>query len=78
VSSFIYFLAEYYPWWGLPLALIMIETSNHFRRGGKRGPFILFFGTGLLLIALAVLYFVNGGFFTVRPTIQNLERQYSR
>ena len=74
----IYFLAEHYPWWGIPCVFIFFETANHFRRTGRRAPMMLFGFLAISLAALAVLYFTHDGFFRLRPAMQNLERQYKQ
>jgi hypothetical protein len=72
----IYFLAEYYPWWGIPSALILAEIANHFRRTGHRFRFLACAALSLLMATLAVFYFTHSGFQNLRPAMQELERQY--
>jgi hypothetical protein len=75
LSWIVYFLADHYPWWGIPAALVMAELANHFRRTGMRIYTVLSGLVALGLIALAVIYFTNDGFFKTRPTLQNMERR---
>ncbi|RZA06045.1 MAG: hypothetical protein EOP11_11320 [Proteobacteria bacterium] len=78
MDPLIYFLAEHYPWWGLPLALITGETANHFRRTGKRMGAVICGLLTLGFLGLAVVYFVKDGFFETRPTLQKMERSIER
>lgn len=78
MDSTIYFLAEHYPWWGLPLALIFGETANHYRRSGKRPAMLVCGLLALGFLTLAVIYFVKDGFFQTRPTLQQMERAIER
>ncbi len=72
----IYFLAEHYPFWGFPLALILIELARFFWRNGYLTRTILTLGLSVVLLVLGVMYFVEDGFHTVRPTLKNAEQTY--
>ncbi len=72
----IYFLAEFFLWWAIPLTWILFETTNHYRRSGKRGATILFSLIMISLVTLIVLYFVFNGFENLRPAMQRFERDY--
>jgi hypothetical protein len=78
LDPLIYFLAEHYPWWGIPLVLILGETANHFRRTGRRWSMVICAVLALGFIALTVIYFVKDGFFETRPTLQKMERAIER
>jgi len=73
----IYFLADLYPWWGIPLGLILAELANYFRRHGNRKKMILYLSISFVLFALAGAYFVFNGMERVRPGMQELERTFS-
>lgn len=78
MDSNIYFLAEYFPWWGIPSVLILAEIANHFRRSGQRLKFLFF---ALLSVAMAVgcvLYFTHDGFRNLRPAMQDMEKAYAK
>jgi hypothetical protein len=76
LDPLIYFLAEYFPWWGIPSILILGEIANHFRRVGQKVRFILTALVCLLMVVLCIAYFTNDGFRNLRPAMQNLEKQY--
>lgn len=78
MDPIIYFLAEHYPWWGIPSTLIMAEVANHFRRTGHRGGFFTAAFCSAVLGVLSVLYFTHNGFLNVRPTMQSIEHQYKK
>jgi hypothetical protein len=67
-----YFLAEHYPWWGIPCILIFGEAANHFRRNGMRMKLFFCASLSLMFLLLTVLYFFVG-YEHVRPTLQGIE-----
>lgn len=74
--SILYFIIEIYPWWAIPLALILVELSAHFKRTGRGGKAI-----GCLLSAVALIvgagYFIwANGIQNARPALQKIERKY--
>jgi hypothetical protein len=77
LGELIYFLADYYPWWGIPLALILAELANYHRRGAKKKKMITYASLSLVLVILSVLYFVFDGQRQMRPAIQEVERSFS-
>jgi hypothetical protein len=76
LDPLIYFLAEYFPWWGIPSILILAEMANHFRRIGHKVRFFLTVLICLILTVLCIAYFTQDGFRNLRPAMQNLEKQY--
>jgi len=74
LDPLIYFFAEHYPWWGIPMGIIMVETANHFRRNGKRPQFAVCAGLSIVFFALSILYFTNNGFQSVRPLLHSIEK----
>lgn len=78
MDPILYFLAEHYPWWGIPSTLIMAEVANHFRRGGRRIPAVAAALFGLMLGVLSILYFTHNGLVNVRPAMQNIEHHYKK
>jgi succinate dehydrogenase hydrophobic anchor subunit len=72
----IYFFAEYFPWWGIPSALILAELANHFRRSGQRVRMAATALISILLVILTVFYFTHDGFRNVRPAMKTFEREY--
>lgn len=72
MSPVIYFLAEHYPWWGIPSILIFGEAANHFRRNGKRGKLLLCGGFAMFFLALTVLFFWIG-YENIRSSLQGFE-----
>ncbi len=77
MSSTIYFLAEHYPFWGIPLALICFELARFFWRNGRRLRAVLSLGLSGLLVFLAVWYFMDDGFRNVRPALTEAEKTYT-
>ncbi len=76
LNPFVYFFAEYFPWWGIPTALIFAEVSNYFRRRSQKLQAIIFALASLSMVALVILYFTEDGFRNLRPAMQNLEKKY--
>lgn len=78
ILSIVYFLAEQYPWWGIPLALILIETGLHFRRNGRTMRAVVLFLIAISLIGLAGFFIWGNGIQNVRPFLREIEYQYFR
>lgn len=76
LSSVIYFLADYYPWWGLPLAFILFELANYHRRHGGKPKMVVYATASLMLLGLTVVYVVYDGFANLRPGMRNIEKTY--
>lgn len=74
--SFIYFIIELYPWWAVPLALILVELSAHFKRTARGGKAALCILTAITLVVLAGLFIWNNGVQTVRPAMQKVQQKY--
>lgn len=74
MSSVIYFLADLYPWWGMPLALIFAERSLYFRRQGNRKKVVRNAVVAVLFLSLTIAYFALNGIEKMRPALQELER----
>lgn len=70
----IYFLADLYPWWGMPLALIFAERANYFRRQGNRNKVIRNVAISLVFLSLTIAYFALNGIEKMRPALMELER----
>jgi len=51
--AYLYPLIRFYPYWGLALALLMLEMVWHYRRKKSKQKQVAFFVLFLLLIALA-------------------------
>lgn len=76
MSSVIYFLADLYPWWGIPFALILAELANYYRRNGNRKKMVLYLSISSVFLALAAAYFWFNGMERMRPAMQELERVF--
>ena len=76
MNSIIYFLAEHYPFWGIPLALIFFELARFFWRNGRVLSLLISVGIAGVLTLLAVWYFVGDGFRNVRPALTEAEKTY--
>lgn len=74
--SALYFIIELYPWWAIPLALILVELSFHFRRTARGGKAVLCILLSITLIVLAVVFLWKNGPQNVRPAMQKIERTY--
>jgi len=70
-------LADFYPWWGIPLALILAEVGNYYRRQGKRKKMALYLAASIVLVSLAAVYFWFNGVERTRPAMQELENTFS-
>ena len=74
MSAVIYFLADLYPWWGIPIALILAELANNYRRHGNRKKMVLYISISSIFLGLAVAYFALNGMERMRPVMQELEK----
>ena len=74
MSSVIYFLADLYPWWGMPLALIFAERAVYFRRQGSPKKMIRSVALSLVFLSLTFAYFALNGIEKMRPALMELER----
>lgn len=74
MSPLIYFVADYYPWWGIPIAIIFAEVANSHRRHGERGKMIKCLSISFLFFAVAVVYIFLNGRVTLRPGMERMER----
>lgn len=74
MSSVIYFLADLYPWWGMPLALIFAERAVYFRRQGNRKKVVRNAAIGIVFLSLTIAYFALNGLEKMRPALMELER----
>ena len=74
----VFFLADYFLFWAIPLILILAETANHFRRTGKRPQLIACALLCLLFIGLTIAYFVGNGFSNLRPLLEGVDRDYRK
>jgi len=69
-------MADYYPFWGFPLALIFAEIANHSRRRKRIIIMIIAAIISLTLFALGVWYLAYNGYTNTRPTLKKLEQTY--
>lgn len=76
MDSLVYFMAEHYPWWAFPLALILFELTRFFWRNGRPVKTALTAAAAVALVALGVLYFMQDGFRNLRPAMKDAERTY--
>lgn len=71
----IYTLAEYLPFWGIPLALIFAEYANHSRKRHKKKNMVIGAVLSLTLIALIAAFFLFNGYSNTRPALKRVERE---
>lgn len=76
MGAIIYFLAYYFPFWGLPTAYILFEVGNNYRKRGLVVQGLFFVGLSFLFLVASILFFVFSGFDTVVPAIKSLEHKY--
>ncbi len=74
MNATIYFLADLYPWWGLPLAFIFAELANRYRRHGQRPKALMFIAISFVFLAAAAAYFAFNGIERLRPAMKEMER----
>ena len=74
--SALYFIVQLFPWWAIPLALILVELSFHFRRTARSGKAVLCILLAITLIALTGWFIWENGAHNVRPAMQKIERTY--
>jgi hypothetical protein len=75
-----YFIADLYPWWGIPLALILLEAANRNRRRSERKQFLIKSIIAVVLIALGGGYFYLGreGLAASMQRLEQASRNLSR
>lgn len=73
----IYFIADHFPWWGIPLGLIFLEVANIHRRRRYRKQMFMALAVSGVFFTLAVAYFFYNGFENLRPAMKNIERNMS-
>lgn len=78
MNDIFYFLADLYPWWGIPLGLILAELGNKYRRSGNRQKMFRCMTASVILLALAAAYFVFNGKKYIRPAMQQMENSVTR
>jgi hypothetical protein len=76
MTSAIYLLAYYYPFWAFPLAYIIFELGNSHRKRGHLAQGMVYVGISVILVSLIVLFFVFNGFDTLLPAMKRLESKY--
>ncbi len=76
MNQIVYFLADLYPWWGIPLAFILLELANVFRRRGKKCAMFFCVFSSAIVVGLAVLYFISNGVQHLRPSLYEFEKTY--
>jgi hypothetical protein len=74
LNPLVYFIADLYPWWGIPLAFILAEVANGYRRRGDRKKMVLWLIPAFVLMSIAGAYFLYNGFEKLRPAMEHFER----
>lgn len=75
MPAWLYFIADYYPWWGIPIGLICLEIANTHRRLGDRKKMVKYLAVSALFGLLTATYFFFNGFVNLRPGMEHMERQ---
>lgn len=73
----IYFLADIFPFWAIPFALILFEAGRSFRRRGRTPQAIVLIIVSIVLATTSVLHILSGR-DNVRKRLQMLEKEYSQ
>jgi type II secretory pathway component PulM len=76
VLTILYFIVEVFPWWAIPLALILVELAFHFRRTARTGKAVLCILTAFTLVVLTGVFIWENGVQNVRPAMNKIERTY--
>jgi hypothetical protein len=74
VSALVYFFADYYPWWGIPIGLILAEVANGHRRRGNRKAMFKYLSVSFIFLGLAAAYIFYNGMQNLRPGMEHMER----
>ena len=75
MPSWLYFIADYFPWWAIPICLICLEIANMHRRLGDRKMMVKYLVIcGFFMVLIATYFFFNG-FENMRPGMENMERK---
>lgn len=76
MPSFVYFIVVQYPWWGIPLAIILIEVAMHLRRTAQGLKALGVLCISVLLLGLAVYFILENGVQNSGPALQKIEQKY--
>jgi type II secretory pathway component PulM len=74
MMSALYFIVEVFPWWAIPLALILVELAAHFRRTARAGKAVLCLLTAITLVALTGFFIWENGPRNARNAMQRYEK----
>ena len=68
--EFLYYFVSIFPFWGIPLAGILIELGVYFKGRSRKAAMLLCLGTAGVLVILAVLYVYFGLYNEVGNALQ--------
>lgn len=66
----LFFLARFFPFWGIPAAFLFFEVGMHFYHRRLRNGWVVGFGMSFLLVVLAVLWVVFEGYWKAGPFLK--------
>jgi hypothetical protein len=74
----IYFLARFYPFWGLPIAFVFFEVGMFFYHRRQRRWYLYSFGSSFFLVILAILWIIFEGFWRAGPFLKGILENLGR
>jgi len=69
-------MADLFPFWAIPLAVICFELARFYGRHRQKGRMAFLFTFSFTLLGLSLAYFIFDGRNALRPAMQNFERSY--
>jgi hypothetical protein len=64
------FLVRYFPFWGIPIALVIFELGLYHYHRRERLPAVLFFGFALFIVFAAIVWLVFEGYWRAGPFVK--------
>lgn len=66
------FIVRFFPFWAVPLALVLFEMGVYFYNRRERLFFMMFFTLSALSVVLSILWLVFEGYWRAGPFIKEL------
>lgn len=64
------FLVRYFPFWAIPLALVMFEVGTYHHNRRERIPTVFFFGLCGSMVITSILWLIFEGYWRAGPFIK--------
>ncbi|MEW6058039.1 MAG: hypothetical protein AB1540_15640 [Bdellovibrionota bacterium] len=67
---FLLFLIRYFPFWAIPVALVIFEIGVYYYNRRQRFAFVLFFGAAATLTLTSIAWLVFEGYWRAGPIVK--------